>query len=40
MRYDKEAKALLDGIRVIKLGTKDGKKENMDLEISNAFKLL
>jgi len=37
MRYDNEANYLLNGNRVIRLTNKEGKKENVGLEISKAF---
>lgn len=37
MRYDNEAYYLLNGNRVIRLNNKEGKKENVQLEISKAF---
>lgn len=39
MRYDNEANFLLNGNRIIRLNTKDGKKEKVELEISKAFSI-
>ena len=39
MRYDNEANYLLNGNRIIRLTTKDGKREKVELEISKAFSL-
>ena len=34
MRFDSEADLILKGTRIIKLATKDGRREKADLEIS------